>query len=126
MIRPGAAGPLSRALSVVKPSARVPMPRSTPRALRPSSLALTTYKPFTTSLQRFQSANTIDTKHEAQVLQKHLKAHPDQVSTTSSVHQVFHEKGVKEEEEKGEDMLAGVKGDLVHSNLITLLLRIDH
>lgn len=31
----------------------------------------------------------------------------------SSVHQIFEEKGVEEVEDKGEDMLAGVKGDLV-------------
>ena len=41
-----------------------------------------------------------------------LEPHPEEVSTTSSVHQVFHEKGV-EEGEKDEDMLAGVKADLV-------------
>ena len=41
-----------------------------------------------------------------------LEPNPEEVSTTSSVHQVFHEKGV-EEGEKDEDMLAGVKADLV-------------
>ena len=38
--------------------------------------------------------------------------HPEEVSATSTVHEVFHEKGV-EEVEKDEDMLAGVKADLV-------------
>lgn len=42
-----------------------------------------------------------------------LESHPEEVSTTSSVHQVFSEKGVKEEE-PDEDMLAGIKSDLVN------------
>ena len=37
---------------------------------------------------------------------------PEEVSATSSVHQVFHEKGV-DDSEKDEDMLAGVKADIV-------------
>ncbi len=41
-----------------------------------------------------------------------IEPHPDEVSASSSVHQIFHEKGV-EEEEKDEDMLAGVKADFV-------------
>ena len=43
-----------------------------------------------------------------------MEAHPNEVSAVSSVHQVFGEKGV-EEPEKEEDMLAGVKEDLVRS-----------
>lgn len=83
-----------------------------PRSSRPNNLALTPYKPFTTSLQRFQTS-TMDTKLEKQAAKEHLEAHPDQVSSVSSVHQIFHEQGVKEKKEKGEDMLAGVKSDLV-------------
>lgn len=41
-----------------------------------------------------------------------IEPHPEEVTATSSVHQVFAEKGV-EEPEKDEDMLAGVKADLV-------------
>ena len=41
-----------------------------------------------------------------------MEPHPNEVSAVSSVHQVFGEKGV-EEPEKEEDMLAGVKEDLV-------------
>ena len=41
-----------------------------------------------------------------------LESHPEEVSVSSSIHQVFHEKGV-EDAEKDEDMLAGVKSDLV-------------
>lgn len=114
-----AAGSLGRALRSSRPAASASVPiltRSTPRSLRPSSLALTTYKPFTTSLQRYQTSNTLDPKHEKEVAKEPLERHPDQVSSVSSVHQVFHERGVKETEDKGEDMLAGVKGDLVGAN----------
>lgn len=44
-----------------------------------------------------------------------MEAHPEEVSSISTVHQVFAEKGV-EEPEKDEDMLAGVKADLVSSS----------
>ena len=89
------------------------------RSLRnPSSLALTVRKPLSTSLQRYASSvsgspyDTIDKKHEEAVEREKVEPHPNEVTTTSSVHQVFHEKGV-EEEEKEEDVLAGVKSDLV-------------
>lgn len=41
-----------------------------------------------------------------------IEPHPEEVTASSSVHQVFAEKGV-EEPEKDEDMLAGVKADFV-------------
>lgn len=44
-----------------------------------------------------------------------MEPHPEEVSSISTVHQVFAEKGV-EEPEKDEDMLAGVKADLVSSS----------
>ena len=44
---------------------------------------------------------------------------PEEVSPTSSVHQVFHEQGV-EDQEKDEDMLAGVKADIVSLSYICL------
>jgi len=118
MFRPGAARPLGRAFRKAHPALRTSMPpftRTPPRCLRPSSLALTAYKPFTTSLQRFQTGSAIDIKHEKEVGKKPLEAHPDEVSTVSSVHQIFEEKGVEEDADKGEDMLAGVKGDLVRT-----------
>lgn len=116
MFRPGAARPLGRALRKATPALRTSIPpfaRTPPRCLRPSSLALTAYKPFTTSLQRFQTGSAIDIKHEKEVGKQPLEAHPEEVSTVSSVHQMFEEKGVEQVEDKGEDMLAGVKGDLV-------------
>ena len=44
---------------------------------------------------------------------------PEEVSATSSVHEMFHEKGV-EEDEKDEDMLAGVKADIVSLSYVCL------
>lgn len=56
----------------------------------------------------------MDIKHERKVASQELEKQPDQVSSTSSVHQIFHEQGVEEEpKEKEDDMLAGVKHDLV-------------
>lgn len=81
-----------------------------------SPLALTTYKPFSTSLQRCVTLPgpyyKVDTKHEKEVKHEELPQHPEEVSATSSVHQIFHEKNT-EEPEKDEDMLAGVKADFV-------------
>lgn len=116
MIRPGAARLLGRALRKANPAFRSSLPPFTqtpPRCLRPSNLALTAYKPFTTSLQRFQTGSAIGIKHEKEVGRQPLEAHPNEVSTVSSVHQTFEEKGEEEVEDKGEDMLAGVKADLV-------------
>ncbi|KAL2056800.1 hypothetical protein ABVK25_003195 [Lepraria finkii] len=83
---------------------------------KPSTLALALRKPLSTSLQRHATKpgtpyDHIDQKHEEAVVREKLEPNPEEVSTTSSVHQVFHEKGV-EEGEKDEDMLAGVKADL--------------
>ena len=80
------------------------------------TLALVAHKPFTTSLQRYATTpfDKIDKKHEEEVEYEKIVPHPEEVSATSSVHEVFHEKGV-EEVEKDEDMLAGVKADLVSS-----------
>ena len=120
MIRPGATGSLLHNLRTAKPTLRTripPLTQTSRSSLRPSSLALTAYKPFTTSLQRYQTGNTIDIKHERAVGNSPLEPHPEAVSTVSSVHQVFHEQGV-EEEDKGEDVLAGVKGDLVRTGFL--------
>ena len=80
-------------------------------------LALVPHKPFGTSLQRYATHpgnpfDKIDKKHEEVVEHEKIEPHPEEVSATSTVHQVFSEKGV-EEEEKDEDMLAGVKADFV-------------
>lgn len=87
----------------------------------PVSLALTTYRPLSTSLQQYAAADTkssgapfdhIDTKYEEEVARAELQPHPEEVSEDSSVHQVFHEKNVPDPD-KDEDMLAGVYSDLV-------------
>lgn len=80
-------------------------------------LALVPHKPFSTSLQRYSvhpgnPFDKIDKKHEEAVEQEKLEVHPDEVSESSSVHQIFHEKGV-EDEQPDEDMLAGVYSDIV-------------
>ncbi|KAL8850409.1 MAG: hypothetical protein Q9221_004641 [Calogaya cf. arnoldii] len=85
-----------------------------------TSLALTAYRPLSTSLQRRAVAppkhpespyDNIDPKHEQAVAKGELEPHPEEVSLNSSVHQVFQEKGVPETE-KDEDMLAGVYSDI--------------
>ncbi|KAL8835815.1 MAG: hypothetical protein Q9176_006696 [Flavoplaca citrina] len=87
---------------------------------KPTSLALTAYRPLSTSLQRWAIAppkhpetpyDHIDKKHEKDVGKTELEPHPEEVSMESSVHQVFQEKGVPETE-KDEDMLAGVYSDI--------------
>ena len=67
-------------------------------------------------MQRYQGPfDRPDREHEEKLQQQKLEAHPEEVSTTSSVHQVFHEQGV-EDQERDEDMLAGVKADFVCSS----------
>ena len=117
MIRPVAAGPLSRALHAATPSFRatIKRPTRTSITLRPKRLALNSFKPFATSLQRYQTADHIDQKHERQVGTTPLEKHPDEVSPDSSVHPVLTEHGVDEDAKKEEDvdMLASLKHDLV-------------
>ena len=89
-------------------------------------MALIPHKPFSTSIQRYSTHpgnpfDKIDKKHEHALEGEKLEVHPEEVSATSSVHQIFHEKGV-EEEEKDEDMLAGVKADFVRTRSSPTLL----
>lgn len=91
---------------------------------KPSPLALALQKPFSTSVQRYATHpgnpfDKIDKKHEQKVEHEVLEPEPEHVSSTSSVHQVFHEKAT-EEPEKDEDMLAGVKADLVGFSVVAL------
>lgn len=130
MLRSGGAASLSRAALryVSSTSGRTTsnlayashLQQQTPRltgAQNRAALALVPHKPFSTSLQRYSTHpgnpyDKIDTKHEEVVEHEKIEAHPEEVSALSSVHQVFQEKGV-EEEQQDEDMLAGVKADLV-------------
>ena len=80
---------------------------------KPSGLALVLRQRLSTSLQRYAGPyDHPDYEREKEVGLRKLVPDPQEVSPTSSVHEVFHEKGV-EEEEKDEDMLAGVKSDFV-------------
>ena len=93
--------------------------RSHPTSLvprRPVNTSLRLYKPLSTSIQRYADTpgiSMVELKHEQELAHRKLRPHPDQVSTTSSVHQVFHEKGEQIKEETEPDMLAGVWSDLV-------------
>ena len=88
-------------------------------------------KPLSTSLQRYAGPyDHPDYEREKELGQRKLMPNPEEVSPSSSVHQVFHEKGV-EDQEKDEDMLAGVKADIVSLSCIRLgtiltLLPADH
>lgn len=84
------------------------------------------YKPFSTSLQKSYAApegSAWDKQSQEQkdVSMLKLEPHPEEVSNVSSVHQVFHEKG-EEDPEPDIDMLAGVKSDIVRSDISTRYL----
>ena len=130
MLRSGGAASLSRASlrCVSSTSARTTrhlphasiLSKQAPRSIgaqNRATFALILHKPLSTSLQRYATHpggpfDKIDTKHEEVVEHEKMVPHPEEVSESSSVHQVFHEKGV-EEQEADVDMLAGVKSDLV-------------
>ena len=133
MLRPGRASSLAHSIvrsnifrgarnsSHITPQASKPLVSLNGRSGKPTSLALTAYRPLSTSLQRWAIAppkhpetpyDHIDKKHEKDVGKTELEPHPEEVSMESSVHQVFQEKGVPETE-KDEDMLAGVYSDIV-------------
>ena len=134
MWRSGSAASLSRASLRYASSttSRIPsklargstLQKQAPRFLASGSqdrppLALVPHKSFSTSIQRYSTnpgnpLDKIDKKHEEEVEREKLEVHPDEVSATSSVHEVFHEKGVPDEE-KDIDMLAGIKSDLVRA-----------
>ncbi|KAL9038805.1 MAG: hypothetical protein Q9180_002911, partial [Flavoplaca navasiana] len=132
MLRPGRVSSLAH--SIVRPKtfrgarkssqftsqASKPLVSLNGRFGKSTSLALTAYRPLSTSLQRWAIAppkhpetpyDHIDKKHEKDVGKSELEPHPEEVSMDSSVHQVFQEKGVPETE-KDEDMLAGVYSDV--------------
>ena len=130
MIRNGAARSLSRCISrptafpvrncFPKPAKITPSHSSARSASfsRRSTLALTSHKPITFSLQRYATTTTgppfdhIDKKTEEEIAGEELEPRPEEVSTDSSVRHITREEGV-EEQERDTDMLAGVKSDLV-------------
>lgn len=74
-------------------------------------VALTKFKPITTSLMRYATGpyDKIDPKEQREVLEAKLEAHPDDVSSGSSVRQVFERSPAPPHED---DMLAGIKSDM--------------
>lgn len=83
---------------------------------KPVTTSLGLYKPLSTNTQHYADApgiSAVELKHEQEIAHRKLRPHPDEVSTSSSVHQVFHEKGEQIKEEDEPDMLAGVWSDLV-------------
>ena len=90
---------------------------------RPRSLALALHKPSCIPFLRHASnqpakpVDHIDKAEEKAIGKERLEPHPEEVSTVSTVHQVFHEKAeppkAEEPEEEDVDMLAGVKSDFV-------------
>ena len=122
----------SRSRTTASFAGRKAHPKSATNVLslgQPRGLSLNVYKPFGTALQQYATTTSgtpfdhIDKRHEKDLAKSELEPHPEEVSTTSSVHQIFHEKGV-EEEEKDEDMLAGVWADLVTKSDISSTRRI--
>ncbi|KAI4268668.1 MAG: hypothetical protein L6R35_006741 [Caloplaca aegaea] len=108
-----------KASTLALPASKLSFPRIE-SIKRPRSLALTAYRPLPTSLQRWASTTSgppfvepdkKELKHEKTVAKEELEPHPEEVNSASSVHQIFHEKGTPDEE-KDEDMLAGVYADL--------------
>ncbi|KAK0513906.1 hypothetical protein JMJ35_003628 [Cladonia borealis] len=106
--------PISRRTSTLTGVSRLrPLVQRNLVPQKPSGLALVLRQPLSTSLQRYAGPyDHPNYEREKEVGQRKLVAVPEEVSDTSSVHEVFHEKGV-EEEEKDEDMLAGVKADFI-------------
>ena len=105
---------------------RKPHPVSAPRTIsfkRPTNLAVTLHKPMNTAIQRYASTHPgtpydhIDKKAEKRIGKSEIEPDPEAVSTDSTVRHVFTEEGV-EEREKDTDMLAGVKADLVGSEIL--------
>ncbi|KAI4149206.1 MAG: hypothetical protein L6R39_002563 [Caloplaca ligustica] len=107
------------ASNLVPHTSKLPAPRIG-GLTRPASLALTAYRPLSTSLQRyagttagppFVEPDKKELQHEKEVANKEIEPHPEEVNSASTVHQLFHEKETPDEE-KDEDMLASVYADL--------------
>ena len=94
--------------------------------------ALAVHRPITRTLQRHATTNSSSpSKHtdlgsQQDLAHQKLEAHPEEVSEVSTVHQVFHEKGVEdekkpEEEEEDEPMLKEVYSDWVRIPKLEIL-----
>ncbi|GAB7347667.1 hypothetical protein MBLNU459_g4531t1 [Dothideomycetes sp. NU459] len=118
MLRTGAPRSAFRALNAFAAAPSRTSPNATRFALRLSTLSRSRpqalSRPVTLALARYATKpmDNIDVKHEAQLAKEKLQADPEHVSASSSVHPVFGEVGLKEDQEKDADMMAGVKQDL--------------
>lgn len=82
-------------------------------------LALAVQQPLRKSLVRYASSSGAsstpygqDAEDEKSLRTQKIMAKPEEVSTTSSVHKAFEEKGV-EQPEDDVDMMAGIRSDFV-------------
>ena len=81
---------------------------------RPTILQLTRLQPLSVSVKRLDAYHDKTRKLEDELGKEKLVPHPEQVSATSSVHEILHEKGRSENPDEDDvDMLAGVKSDWV-------------
>ena len=84
-----------------------------------SKLAISLYKPASTALLRYASTtapgDNIDFKREEKFGEKVMKAHPEIVSSESSVHPITHEVATPDQEEDV-DMMAGIRQDIVSTH----------
>lgn len=130
MLRSGPTGSLTRSIlcsippkncriaNITGAKARLSSIQRIPKIQRPLGQALIAHKAFGISNPKYASTETrnpsdhVDKKEEAELGRKKLENHPEEVSSVSSVHQVFHEKA-EVEEEPDVDMLAGIKSDWV-------------
>ena len=83
---------------------------------RTESLAISAYRPITTSLVRsYASASVVrNVEREKELQQMKLGSDAELVSSTSSTHGVFTEVGAEQKEEDV-DMMAGIRHDMVSS-----------
>ncbi|KAH6845759.1 hypothetical protein B0I37DRAFT_287499, partial [Chaetomium sp. MPI-CAGE-AT-0009] len=94
----------------------VPVTTRTSSASRLMSGAISPFAPLQTTFRAHMSTkpplqpNKIDREHEKEVAQKKLEARPDEVSTTSSVRQIFEKSQAPPE--NNPDMMADLKSDL--------------
>jgi len=85
---------------------------------RPQRIAVALNRSVTATFQRHASSaqpphfDKVNTKAEDKLAHQKLEAHPELVSSTSSIHPLNSEIGVQEQE-KEVDMLAGMRSDLV-------------
>lgn len=93
--------------------------RTSTRAVKTSPLlALAVQQPLRKSLVRYASGGGSqviygqDPEAEKSLQTQKIVAVPEEVSTTSTVHKAFQEKGV-EEQEQDVDMMAGIRSDFV-------------